>query len=74
MLFNLKRKTIFALSDTHGMHRSVSVPKGVDLIIHCGDACNDGNEEQLHLFGHIHSNGGKQTEIRGVKFCNVAWI
>lgn len=35
---------IFAISDTHGMHRQVIIPESVDLIIHAGDSTN-----QFHL-------------------------
>lgn len=47
MQFTCKGNTVFAISDTHGFHCEVLVPDGVDIIIHCGDACNDGDNEQL---------------------------
>jgi predicted phosphodiesterase len=34
---------IIAISDTHGRHRSLHVPEA-DVIIHTGDACEDGDE------------------------------
>ena len=33
---------IVAISDTHGMHRAVTVPDG-DVLIHSGDFCGLGN-------------------------------
>ncbi len=38
-----------ATSDTHGFHRQLTLPKG-DAIIHTGDFCTMGKEEQLHDF------------------------
>lgn len=46
---NYKSKTIIAISDTHGSHRKLILPK-CDILIHCGDACSHGNEEQLYDF------------------------
>ena len=40
---------IIAISDTHGRHRSLHVPEA-DVIIHTGDACEDGDEDQLMDF------------------------
>lgn len=31
---------IWHISDTHGMHNYLTVPKGIDMIIHSGDASN----------------------------------
>lgn len=50
MILNYKNKTIFALSDTHGDHRWRIIPIGVDIIIHAGDICDGGNEEQIKDF------------------------
>ena len=44
-----KNKKIIAISDTHGRHRELTIPE-TDFLIHCGDACNDGNVEQLQDF------------------------
>ncbi len=41
-----KQKSFTAISDTHGKHRDVLIPKS-DFLIHCGDACTDGNENEL---------------------------
>jgi len=48
-ILNLNNITILAISDTHSQHRSLHIPV-VDIIIHAGDACEDGDEEQLMDF------------------------
>ena len=35
-----------AISDTHGKHRSLSIPEG-DTIIHAGDFCHYGSKDQV---------------------------
>lgn len=42
-------RTITAISDTHGAHRRLRLPQ-TDILIHCGDACTDGDEAQLQDF------------------------
>lgn len=49
-MLNYNNKKIFALSDTHGRHRRVIVPDGVDVIIHAGDVCEGGDEAQIKDF------------------------
>ncbi len=44
-----KGKSIIAISDTHGNHRALQIPE-TDFLIHCGDACTDGNLLQLTDF------------------------
>ncbi len=44
-----KNKKIIAISDTHGHHRKLSIPE-CDFLIHCGDACDEGNEDELNDF------------------------
>lgn len=44
-----KNKKIIAISDTHGHHRTLLIPE-TDFLVHCGDACDGGNEEQLSDF------------------------
>ncbi|MFZ4726386.1 MAG: metallophosphoesterase family protein [Paludibacter sp.] len=46
---NFNNQRIIAISDTHGRHRELVIPP-CDIIIHCGDVCTDGNEEQLKDF------------------------
>jgi len=41
-----KQKSIIAVSDTHGRHGELHIPP-TDFLIHCGDACTDGNKSQL---------------------------
>lgn len=44
-----KNKSIVAFSDTHGKHRKLPyIP--ADIVIFLGDACNFGNNTQLHDF------------------------
>ncbi|PHN01102.1 metallophosphatase domain-containing protein [Flavilitoribacter nigricans] len=38
-----------AISDTHGLHRNLSLPEG-DVIMHGGDFCDLGKEAQVHDF------------------------
>lgn len=45
-LIQIKNHKIFIISDTHGFHRKVEIPK-CDIIIHCGDICNDGNIDEI---------------------------
>lgn len=40
---------IVAISDTHGMHDRVKLPKG-DVLIHAGDFCNSGSLADLERF------------------------
>lgn len=48
---NYKGKEIVVISDTHGYHNDLIIPK-VDIIIHCGDICTDGNLSQIKDFLH----------------------
>ncbi|HET8885394.1 MAG TPA: metallophosphatase domain-containing protein [Salinimicrobium sp.] len=47
--FQYKDKSIAALSDTHGRHRELQIPE-TDILVHCGDACNNGDLEELFDF------------------------
>ncbi|MBU3856732.1 metallophosphoesterase [Bacteroides sp. ET225] len=47
--FIIQGLKVVALSDTHGKHRSLSIPS-CDVLIHAGDACDFGNKEQLEDF------------------------
>lgn len=40
---------IVAISDTHGQHEALQLPKG-DLLIHAGDLSKRGTEQQVRLF------------------------
>lgn len=44
--FTYKNKTFALISDTHGWHKKISVPK-CDFLVHCGDFCVNGNENQI---------------------------
>lgn len=37
---------LVAISDTHGFHKDIMLPKG-DVLIHAGDACMNGNEREF---------------------------
>ncbi|BFU18318.1 ser/thr protein phosphatase family protein [Entamoeba histolytica HM-1:IMSS-B] len=41
---------IVITSDTHGFHRFVSIPQ-CDILIHCGDFTNNGDEKSVRNFG-----------------------
>lgn len=45
-----KNQKILLISDTHGRHRKLEIKEQYDMVIHCGDACNDGNMEELKDF------------------------
>ncbi|MFO7939014.1 MAG: metallophosphoesterase [Bacteroidales bacterium] len=38
------------MSDTHGKHRSLDIPGDIDIVVHAGDVCNDGDEYQIEDF------------------------
>ena len=41
MYFNYKGQSIFAFSDTHGMHRGLRIPSDIDILICAGDVISD---------------------------------
>jgi predicted phosphohydrolase len=45
-----KTQTIFAFAYTHGQHRQITVPEGIDTVIFAGDACEAGDHIQLMDF------------------------
>ena len=40
---------VVAVSDTHGLHRGVALPRG-DILVHCGDFTDDGMPNQVRDF------------------------
>ena len=50
MRLDYKGKRLFAFSDTHGMHRKLSIPKGTDILICAGDVVSDFQEDGLSDF------------------------
>ena len=40
------------LSDTHGLHREISIPDG-DVLVHAGDFCSEGEAVQARSFGEF---------------------
>lgn len=49
VVIKYKQKTISVISDTHGKHQELKIPY-CDILIHCGDACENGDEDQLRKF------------------------
>lgn len=41
---------IAAISDTHGYHRKLVIPSGVDVLIHCGDITSSGEVDTVDDF------------------------
>lgn len=41
MKIDYKGKQLFAFSDTHGMHRKLSIPQDTDILIYAGDVVSD---------------------------------
>lgn len=50
MRLDYKGKHLFAFSDTHGMHRELSIPKDTDILICAGDVVSDFQEDGLSDF------------------------
>ena len=50
MVLDYKGKRLLAFSDTHGMHRKLSIPKGTDILICAGDVVSDFQENELSDF------------------------
>lgn len=46
-LINYKGQIILFLSDTHGKHRLIEIVENINIVIHCGDICNDGNMDEI---------------------------
>lgn len=45
-----KGQIILFLSDTHGKHRLLEIDEKADIVIHCGDICTDGNNDEISDF------------------------
>ena len=43
---------VVLLSDTHGLHREISIPDG-DVLVHAGDFCSEGEAAEARLFGEF---------------------
>jgi Icc-related predicted phosphoesterase len=46
----IKGVRVCVLSDTHGIHRTLTLPPGVDVLVCCGDFSEDGTPEQCADF------------------------
>jgi Icc-related predicted phosphoesterase len=49
MLLTYKKKSFVFISDTHGLHENLQIPP-TDFLMHCGDFCIDGDEDQIRDF------------------------
>lgn len=49
-MIKVKKQNILLLSDTHGKHRLIDVPKNIDIVIHCGDICEAGDMDEIFDF------------------------
>ena len=49
-IITFKNQKILVISDTHGKHRKLKLPQKINIIIHCGDICTDGNSEEISDF------------------------
>ena len=47
MFINYKGHRIFAFSDTHGMHRKLSIPDGADILVCSGDGTSDFSKDNM---------------------------
>ena len=46
----INNHNILLLSDTHGKHRLTDIPENIQIVIHCGDVCTDGNMSEIADF------------------------
>lgn len=46
----IKNQNILLLSDTHGKHSLIDIPKNIQIVIHCGDICNAGDMDEIFDF------------------------
>ena len=60
--FNYKNTDIIIISDTHGVHRKINIEQ-CDILIHCGDVCNFGNEAEINDFMKWYNEQPAQTKI-----------
>ena len=51
LTLHLKKNILkfIAISDTHGCHRQLTLPKG-DVLLHAGDVCNQGDKNHIEDF------------------------
>lgn len=63
--------SVIAISDTHGRHRELQIP-GADIIIHAGDACTDGDLDQLADFFDWYA--GLPVRYKIFVPANVIWL
>lgn len=46
-MIKIKSQNILFLSDTHGKHHLIDIPKNIQTVIHCGDICNAGDMDEI---------------------------
>lgn len=46
-IIKIKSQNILLLSDTHGKHSLIDIPKNIQIVIHCGDICNAGDMDEI---------------------------
>lgn len=55
-LIHIQNQNILIISDTHGKHRKLTIPQNIEIIIHCGDICNDGDLDEIQDFFNWYSS------------------
>ena len=63
MRLGYKGKHLFVSSDTHGMHRKLSIPKDTDILICAGDVISDFQEDGLSDFFDWYSSCPAQLRL-----------
>lgn len=78
-----------ALQQKQWLHTACDIPSNIDMLIthfppkgildeEYGDTVLrnlvEGSRPKYHFFGHIHSEGGKETDGVWTKFCNVSYF
>ena len=74
MRLDYKGKYLFAFSDTHGMHRELSIPKDTDILICAGDVETD--EYNFARFMEWYSNipALLRLFVPGNMICHLTYI
>lgn len=67
MIFSYKNARIFVFSDTHRFHKSIDIPKDVDVVICLGDAVEDNlcSDNYTSFFEWYASQPGKKFFLPG---------
>ena len=54
-IIKIQNQKILFISDTHGKHRILNIPKDINIIVHCGDICTDGSLQEISDFFNWYS-------------------